>query len=142
MAQRCQVAARAHAALLGHHRDYPGVEHRQERVHQLRADAAGRSQKHVGPKQHEGPDDRAWQRSAYPGRMTADQVDLKLVELVGGDADVGELSEAGVDAVDRLAGGYGGLDQPPALHQGFARRSVHADADSRLSCGADDVPDG
>ena len=60
-------------------------------------------QQHVGAKQHERAHDGGGQRSAHAGRVAADQIGLKLVELVGGDADVGELAEAGVDPVDRLA---------------------------------------
>ena len=107
VAERRQISARADAALLRHHRDHPGVEHGHERVHQLRSYPAGRPEEHVGPKQHERAHDGGRQRSPHAGRMTADQIDLQLLELVGGDADVGELSEAGVDPVDRLTRGDG-----------------------------------
>jgi hypothetical protein len=42
------------------------------------------------------------ERSADAATMTANEVDLKLADLVGGDADLGKLAEAGVDAVDGL----------------------------------------
>jgi hypothetical protein len=44
--------------------------------------------------------------------VAADEIELQLPRLVGGDADVGQLPEPRVDAVDRLAGAHGGLDRP------------------------------
>ena len=36
--------------------------------------------------------------------MAANQIELQLADLVGGNAYVGELAEAGVDAISRRAG--------------------------------------
>ncbi len=52
----------------------------------------------------------------------------RLLELVGRDADVGELAEAGVDPVDRLPRRDGPLDQPPARDQRVARVGIEPGA--------------
>ena len=126
VAQRRQVAAGAHAPLLRHQRDDAGVEQRDERVDQLRPHAAGGTQEHVGTEQHERAHDRRPASGvADAGGMAPDQVGLELVELVGRDPHVGELAEAGVDAVDRPPRGDGGLDQAPAAAQRLPRRGRH-----------------
>jgi len=54
-------------------------------------------------------------REPDAGRVTANQIGLELIELVGGDPDVCQLSESGIDPVDRLARLNRPLDQLPTL---------------------------
>src|SRR4026209_840469 len=63
--------------------------------------------------------------------MAANQIGLKLVELVGGNSDVGELSEAGIDPVDRLTGLHRPIHQAPALEQGTPGLGLEGDPHSR-----------
>ena len=53
-------------------------------------------------------------RLADAGRMREHDVALQRREIVGRDAHAGELAEAGIDAVDRLAAGDDGVDRPRA----------------------------
>ena len=95
-----------------------GVEQRHERVHQLRAHAAGGTEQHVGAEQHDArAPPSAGSGAPDAGGVAPDQVGLELVELVGRDPDVGQLAEAGVDPVDRLPRRDRGLDQAPAAEQ-------------------------
>ncbi len=117
VAQRRQIAARPDASLLRHPRDDAGVEERDERIDQVRPDAARRAEQHVGPKQHESPHHGNGQRRSDACRVAPDQIGLKLIELVGRHPDVGELPEARVDPVDGLPRRDRGLHQPPASPQ-------------------------
>ena len=57
----------------------------------------------VGAEQHDRAHHGGRERTAHAGGVTAHEIGLKLVELVGGNPYVGELPEAGIDPVDRLA---------------------------------------
>ena len=113
--QRCQVSAGPNTSLLGNQGNDSGIEQGYQRVHQLRTHAAGRPQQHVRAKQHHTPHHRWVQRSPDAGRVTANEIGLELIELVGGDPDVCQLSESGIDPVDRLARLNRPLDQLPTL---------------------------
>jgi len=128
MAQGREIAAGAHAPLLGHDWNDPGVEERDERLDQLRPHAARGAQENIGPEQHDGPNDRCGERRAHAGGVTPDEIRLELGQPIGGDPDVGQLSEAGVDAINRLPRGDRGFDQAPAIHQLRACRGLHLHA--------------
>ena len=53
--------------------------------------------------------------------MAADEIGLELGEMIAGDADVSELAEAGVDAVDGLPRGDNALDEGAARGHALAR---------------------
>ena len=57
---------------------------------------------HVRAQRHRRAHGARRQRLADAGGVAAEQVELQRFERVGRDLDVGERSEAGVDAVDRL----------------------------------------
>ena len=63
---------------------------------------------------HHQAHDGGRQRLADAGGMREHDVALERREIGGADAHARELSEAGVDAVDRLALGDDGLDGPGA----------------------------
>ena len=54
--------------------------------------------------------DRHRHRLADAGRVRQDEVPLERREVAGRDPHAGQLPEAGVDAVDRLAAGHDGGD--------------------------------
>ena len=115
MGQRRQVAAGAHRSAAGHHRVHRGVEHRDEQVERLEPDAGMAARQDVGAQRHHRADDGNGEEVADAGGVAAQQVDLQRVERVGRDADLGEGSKPGVDAVDRrVAGGR-------AIHDGARR---------------------
>jgi len=49
--------------------------------------------------------------------MASNQIGLQLVQLVGSDPNVGELSESGIDPVNRLPRADGPLDYATTLDQ-------------------------
>ena len=72
-----------------------------EMTERLEADSGEAFRQHVGPQRHRCAHDRHRQRIADTGGVTAQQIELQLGERVVRDAHVGEVAEAGVDAVDR-----------------------------------------
>ena len=95
-----------------------GVEHRDEQVERLEPDAGMAACQDVGAQRHHRADDGDGEEVADAGGMAAQQVDLQRVERVGRDADLGEGSEPGVDAVDRRVAGGLAIDH--------RARGVHA----------------
>jgi hypothetical protein len=73
--------------------------------------------------------------------MASDEIGLQLVELIGRDPNVGELSEPGVDAVNRLPGANGPVDYPSTFYQRAARRWFQADPGGAVPGNADDLFD-
>ena len=74
--------------------------------------------------------------------MTADQVDLQLVQLIGRDPHVGQLAEAGIDPVDRLAPRDGAIDPSTTLTQADESVRIEREASCGVPGGRDDVGDG
>ena len=98
-----QVAAGPHGALRRDDGVDARVQHRDQEVEGLGPDAAEALGQHVRAQHHEGARLRLVQRLADAGGVAAHQVELELAQLVARDDDVGEVAEAGVDAVDDLA---------------------------------------
>src|SRR5690242_19294151 len=73
--------------------------------------------------------------------MGAHEIDLQALQIGVGDAGLGQLAEAGVDAVDGLAGGEKGMDQGMALGDGGHRSGGNVEGD-RPSQRAADVIEG
>src|SRR6266576_4413296 len=83
------------------------VQHVDQKLGKDRPYPTRAAHEHVSPQQHHRADGIGRQRFANAGRMAPDEIELKLAGLLRGDAYVREFSEPGVDAVDRLAAGYG-----------------------------------
>ena len=83
---------------------------------------------------HHQPHDGSRQRLADAGGMREHDVALERREIGGADAHAGELSEAGVDAVDRLALRDDGLDGPGAGLDGGAAILIERDRARRNRC--------
>ena len=81
---------------------------------QLGADAGAAGGKRVGPQQERGADDLGREGIASAGGVGAEEIDLELADLLGGDGAVAEGAETRGNAV----GGGAGLDDP--LNDGAA----------------------
>ena len=103
MRERREVAARAHAPLLGHRRVEAGVQHGQQQLDQIGARPRMALGDHVGAQQHHRAHLALRQQRADAGRVAAHEVHLQLGQPVGRDGDVGELAEARGHAVDHGA---------------------------------------
>ncbi len=62
------------------------------------------------------------------GCVTPDEIDLKLIELAGRHSHIGELSEAGVDAVDGFARRHCLINQTAASLEAGQRVAAQHDA--------------
>jgi hypothetical protein len=87
--ERGKVAAGADASLLRNQRQHPSIEQGNQRVYQLGPNPTGGTQQDVGAKQHDGTYHRCGQRGSDTRGVTANQIGLELIELVGGDPNVG-----------------------------------------------------
>ena len=105
MGQRREIAARAHRAFLGNHRRDSVFEHGDQRFDHSRTAAAVTLREHVRA-QHQHCTSfglRKWRTES--ARVTADEVELQFAELGWFDANVRELTEARIDAVNGAAFG-------------------------------------
>ena len=139
MGQRGQVTAGPDAPLLRHQRHEPRREHLEERLHQRRTHPARGTEQHIGAQRHHRAHDVGREWRPHPGRVTADQVGLQPLELIGRDADVGELAEPGVDAVDRGAAGQGPLHQHARGRESGARGGIGDDLDPGVARQSDHI---
>ena len=81
----------------------PVIDERDEQFQRLEPDAGESLREHVCPQRHRRAHDGDRQRIADAGRMAAEEIHLQLRERVGRNRNLGEVAEAGVDAVRRLA---------------------------------------
>ena len=100
MGQRRQIARRAQGALAGHHGGHALVEHVQQALDELPADAGVALDQSVGPQEHHGPDHFLREGVAHGHAVAQDQVLLELGALLMAHVHLGEFAEAGGDAVD------------------------------------------
>ncbi len=100
--QRRQVAAGADRAARRHAGVDAMIEQGDQRLERGEADAREAFREHVGAQRHRRPHGADRQRIAQPGGVAAQQVELQRFERVRRDRDLGERTEAGVDAVRRL----------------------------------------
>ena len=110
MRERGQVARRPHRPLARHHGGQIAIEHRSEEGHRGRSDARGPLPQAGELQGHHQASDRHRHRFADARGMRQDEVPLERREVAGRDPHAGQLAEAGVDAVDRLAAGHDGGD--------------------------------
>ena len=103
--ERREVAGGADRALRGHDRMDACVDEREQPLDHDRAHARETAREARGLQHHDQPHGRVGERRADAGRVRAHEVELQRGELVVGDARLRQLAEAGVDAVERFAGG-------------------------------------
>ncbi len=92
--QRRQIAARAHAALLGNGRPKPGVEHAEQQLSKFRSRARIALGNHVGAEQHHRPDLALREQFADSRGMAAHQIHLQLGEAIRRNGDVRQFAES------------------------------------------------
>ncbi len=103
--ERREVAGGADRALRGHDGMDAGVDEREQPLDHDRAHAREAAREARGLQHQDEPHGRVRERRADARRVRAHEIELQRRELVVGDARLRELAEAGVDAVERLAGG-------------------------------------
>jgi hypothetical protein len=74
--------------------------------------------------------------------VAANQIRLKLIELVRGNSNIRQLAEPGVDPVDGLVRLDGLLYPAPAVKQRSASGRLEADPHPRLPGNSYDILDG
>ncbi len=104
MSQRGEVSACAYRALLRNDGVHAGIEHGYQQIDQLRPITAESLGEHVGAQQQHGARLGFREGISHAGGMAAHEVGLQLRQAVVRNADVGELSEAGVHAIYGLSG--------------------------------------
>ncbi len=115
--QRRQVARGANRALARDHRDDPVRQHRLQHSDGGGPHTGGALREARDLERHHEAHDLPPRRLADAGGMREHDVGLQPGQVGGLDADAGELAEAGVDAIDRLAPGDDGVHRPRAgLH--------------------------
>jgi hypothetical protein len=116
--ERGEVTARTDTSLLRHRRHEAAVDERHQGVDQFRPDTAGGAHQHVGAKYHHRAHHVSGHQGAHTRSVTANEVDLQLLQLVGRNPDIRQLAEAGVDAIHRGAGRHRGFHPRPARGEG------------------------
>ncbi len=109
--ERREVARGADRALRRNDRRHAAIEHRRDAVDRLRPHAGGALGEAAELQRHHQPRDGDGRRLAHACRVRQHDVALKLREIGLIDPHAGELAEAGVDSVDRLAAGEDALDR-------------------------------
>ena len=100
MRQRREISARPDRALLGNDRADFVFSISDEELDDLQPNPAEAKSEDVGTEQHHRAHFRLRERTADAAGMTAHEVDLELLQFVGGNVNVGQFSEAGADTVD------------------------------------------
>ena len=139
--QRGEVARRAEAAARRDDRMDRRVQHRHEQVDDLDPHAGEPDRQGVRPQQEHRPHDVVGQRVADAGGMGADEVALEGRRLRGVDARIGQIAEAGGDAIDGCAVGHEPLDHGPRCTHPIRRSGFELDGPSAPR-DLDDVIDG
>jgi hypothetical protein len=135
MRQRREVAAGAHRAAARHARMDAAIEQRQQRLERLDANARVAFGEHVGAQRHGGAHAAHRQRRVDAGGMTAQQIQLQRGEIRRVDARLGEIAEAGIDAVHRRVAGGQLIDHGPRRGDPIARRGREADVGASVGDG-------
>jgi hypothetical protein len=101
MRERCEVAACANRTARRYDRMYGAVDQRQQQLQCFDANSGKSFGEHIRAQRHRRADHGDRQGIADTGRVTAQQIHLQFGERFVRDPHVGEVAEAGVDAVGR-----------------------------------------
>jgi hypothetical protein len=112
MRERREVPAGADGTARRDDRNDPRVVDLREEFGGLDADAREALCKRVQPEDEHRADDLDRERVADAGGMALDEIFLKLLDVLGADADIAELAEARRHAVDRLSALHPLFDDP------------------------------
>ena len=122
--ERREIARRTDAALRGHGRMDPPVQHLNEQLGEHRPHAARAAHQHVGSQQHHRAYGVLCQGLADTGRMAPNEIELQLATLLGRDAHVREFPETGIHAVHRFSALDRGFDGPARLLHSLERLRI------------------
>ena len=100
MRQWSKIATRPHGTLFRHDRMNSSIEEAHQHLDDFSANSAEALGEDICAQQEHGPDFGIRQRSAQSASMAPQQIHLQFRKMVARDADVRELAEAGIDAVD------------------------------------------
>jgi hypothetical protein len=114
MSEGRQIARRSHRALARDHRNKVTRQHSVEHLDGAHAHAGGAAAEARELQRHHQPHIGRPHRLADPGGVGEHDVALERGEVRGGNVHAGELAEAGVDAINRLAARDDGIDRPRA----------------------------
>ena len=137
MGERGEIAGSADGAGFGDDRDDAAVwsvQEADEGFDDDRADAGMAAGERADQREHHGADDVRLKRRADAGGVGADEVALEGFEIVGRDALAGEGTEAGIDAVVRLAVGEDFLEGARGSWR-IAARAAGAEPDGSVMAG-------
>jgi hypothetical protein len=126
MRKRREITAGANRAAAGHARMHATVEQRQQRLERFEADARVAFGQHVGAQRHGRAHGAHRQRRVHAGGMAAQQIQLQRREIGLVDSRLGEIAEAGVDAVDRRVAAGALVDHGARRGHAIARRGRQA----------------
>ena len=100
MRQWGKITTRTHGTLFRHDRMNFSIEEARQHLDDFSANSAEALGEDVCAQQEHGPDFGLRQRSAQSASMAPQQIHLQFRKMVARDANVRELAEAGVDAID------------------------------------------
>jgi hypothetical protein len=131
--ERREVARGADRALTGHDRRQILGQHRFEEPNCLESHARCALRQAAQLQCHHQPRDGDRHRLADTRGMRQHDVALEHREIGSGNADAGELSEAGVDAVDRLSLGQDRRHRGGGALDGAVGRRIEADRNAAVN---------
>ena len=136
-----EVARRPEAATRRDDRVDRGVEHRDEQVDDLDADPGQPDRQRVCAQDQHCPHDLVGKRLADARSMRTDEIALERRRLARFDPGIGQVAEAGRDAIDGRAVGHEALDDGSRCPHPIRRSGVKLDGPPAPS-DLDDVVDG
>ena len=115
----CEIAARANRSARWHNGMHAAIQQVDEALQRPQGDAGEALRQHIRPQGHRRAHDWNRKRVADAGGVTAKQVDLQLGERVARNANLGEVAEPRIDAVDGLVAARERVDD--GARRGHAR---------------------
>src|SRR5712691_1312328 len=100
MGERGEIATGTDRTFFGNDRTDAVVKHLTEHLDDLKTNAAQAQNKNISAEQHHRPHLRLRKRVADAASMTADEIELELAQFFGLNANIGELPESSVNAVN------------------------------------------
>ena len=139
--ERREIPRRTHAAMPGDRRVDAPIDHVAEEIDDLGPHTRSAGCERVGSEHQYRPDDILWKGRPDADRMAPHKISLERAKLVVRDAHSREITETGVDTVDRVVGSSDLGDDLRRLLDLTLRGSVESDRDVAARNG-DHVCDG
>jgi len=139
--QRREVAAGAEGPLFGNDGDHIGGEQVEQGIDEVGTDPRHAAGERVRSQQDGGADERRCQRRTDADGVGSYQIDLQALQVGARDTDAGEITEAGIDAVQRFVARQQSFDDPSVDQASTACCGGEADGNGRLGGHASDHVD-